>query len=94
MSCISRPMRRSWTRRGRPRRKRGGLRAGTGWFQGRGWPGRMRNSREAWEWGGPGRVLDSTEGGPRVGKEGRVWGGSGAGAKRITRVGRRSQWGG
>lgn len=61
MSCISRPMRRSWTRRGRPRRKRGGLRAGTGWFQGRSWPGRMRNSREAWEWGGPGRVLDMAE---------------------------------
>lgn len=39
----------------------------------------------------PGRVLDGTQGGPRIGEAGRVWGGPGAGAKRILRVGRRSQ---
>lgn len=40
-----------------------------------------------------GRVLDDTESGPRVGEARRVWGGPGAGAKRIARVKRRSQRG-
>lgn len=41
-----------------------------------------------------GRVLGGMEGRPRVGEEGRVWGGPGAGVKRIPRVGRRSREGG
>lgn len=93
MSCISGPMQWSWIPRGRWRRKWGGPRAGTGWFRDRSWTRRMWAVEGRGHGVVPERVMDGTEGGPRVEKAGRVWGGPGAGTKRISRVGRLSQKG-